>query len=154
MPEGRNAGSLQSLVESLGTASLFQHLDRGHIQGISQRKAQSHRAIETVIVIVWTIKSGLGCEVVRDVGYDCPRKCAIFERAQIGKRLQRGSGGPSAPGSMDLANSVLEIVARSDESHDIAGRIIDDNNCRGRDVFVRQRMELASDHPVNPSIER
>src|SRR5258708_11669661 len=69
MPEGRNAGSLQSLVESLGTASLFQHLDRCHIQGIGQRKAQSHRAIETVIVIVWTIKSGLGCEVGRDVGY-------------------------------------------------------------------------------------
>src|SRR5258708_12868423 len=104
------------------------------------------------MVIVWTIESGLGCEVGRDVSYDRPRKSAILERTQIGKRLQRGSSGPGAPGSIDLANSRLEIVARSAECQHIAGGIIDDNDCRRRDVFVRQRIALSSDHLVNTSI--
>src|ERR1700730_8872638 len=124
----RNAGSLQGFVKNLRTARSLKHLDCGHIQGISECEAQTHRAIEPVIVIIWMIKPGLGCEVGRDVGYDRTGKSAIFERPQIREWLHRGAGGSGAPGAVDLTNSWLEIIARSAERQHVARGIVDDND--------------------------
>src|SRR5258708_39309564 len=105
MIEARNAGFLQGFAESLRTARSLKHLDCGHIQGISECEAQTHRAIKPVIVVIRMIKPGLGCEVGRDVGYNRAGKSTIFERPQISEWLQRGAGGSGAPGAVDLTNS-------------------------------------------------
>src|SRR5581483_12091424 len=128
---GGDADFLRLLANGVDAGEL-QRLDRWDVDRVPEGRADGHRAVEAVVVVLWTpLVAGL--DVVHPAGGgvvdDRVRPPALGECDGVHQRLDGGAGLALADGGVHLAvNGGVVVIPAANHGQDLAGARVDGDN--------------------------